>query len=98
MAKKLTDYYVLEYSVQQNSHHIRTVGEMLANNHSNIIRRTSTDFVPILFTETREQAVAISRDLGIAVDSYISAEEELARKIRLVFSVSDCEEPDESEP
>lgn len=100
MNMKITDFYVIEYSVEQNSHHVRTVADMLKNNHANVEKRISKDFVPVCFTSTREQAVALSQRLGKFIDTHVSSGRELSEKLGLVFSVSDCEEADseESEP
>jgi hypothetical protein len=55
--------FAIEYSVVQDAFNVRTVSEMLENNRANVLRRTSLDYVPIAFTDSREDADDVVRKL-----------------------------------
>ena len=89
---------MLEYSVSENSHHIFTVAQMLENNHSNVEKRISKDFVPIALTYSYEQAVAWSKELGKIIDNHVSSGNQLIHELELSMSVADTEQAsDESD-
>lgn len=89
MSHNLTEIYVVEYSIQQNSFHVRTVGEMLKINHHNLLKRISADFVPIIFTETRKQADHFVKAFSGIIDKQVTTEQELSKEIDLALSYSD---------
>ena len=92
MTKKITEFYVLEYSVSQNSYHVRTVSDMLENNHSNLEKRVSSDFVPLMFVESPDDAAHFVEHLGKAVDARLKADKKLLadvhRELRLAQAFS----------
>jgi hypothetical protein len=56
--------FVVEYSVEQNAFNVRTVNEMLEVNRKNLARRMSSDYAPIAFTATYDDAVSLSNSLS----------------------------------
>lgn len=48
--------FVVEYSIRQDSTHVRSLERMVANNLNNLAIGLSTDYVPIGLFHTREQA------------------------------------------
>ena len=92
MTKKITEFYVLEYSVSQNSYHVRTVSEMLENNHSNLEKQLSSDFAPLMFVESPDDAAHFVEHLSKAVDARLEADKKLLadihRELRLAQAYS----------
>ena len=92
MTKKIIEFYVLEYSVSQNSYHVRTVAEMLENNHSNLEKQLSSDFAPLMFVESPDDAAHFVEHLGKAVDARLEADKKLLadvhRELRLAQAYS----------
>ena len=71
--------FVVEYSVEQDAFNVRTVNEMLEINRTNLARRISSDYSPIAFTATYDDAIALSKSLGkiIAQQLKVNVERDL---------------------
>jgi hypothetical protein len=61
--EEFNNLYVVEYSIEQNTTNVITVTEMLNKNRENLARQNSMDYVPIAFTVTRDEAVALAQAL-----------------------------------
>ncbi len=47
---------VVEFSLAQKAFHVQTMKEMIVNNLMNVLQRKQTDYVPIAYFESRDQA------------------------------------------
>ena len=54
--EQIKGWWVVEWSPRQAQFHIDTIANMLARNKSSMAKRVPTDFFPIAFCESTEQA------------------------------------------
>jgi ArsR family metal-binding transcriptional regulator len=80
--------FVVEYSAMQNAFHVQTVSEMLLSNIRRFTMQDGNDYVPMAFTETKEEADKIVASLRERVNQFIDSERERRReKIREEFGI-----------
>lgn len=89
MLQQFRNLFVVEYSVEQDAFHIMTVGEMLKANVGKVARRVSTDYIPLDFTRTYDEASASVEKLRPVVNQLINSDRERRReRIREELGVS----------
>ena len=76
MIKKIENIFVIEYSVEQNSFHVSTVGEMIEANRRKLAQLISTDYIPVALAASYDEAIALSLVLRKQVDQQIESERE----------------------
>ena len=66
--EEFNQLWVVEYSVSQNAFAVRTVSEMLENNRLNVLRNVVVDYLPIGFTDNRDEAAQVVEKLRDNID------------------------------
>lgn len=76
MDDKTANYFVVEYSVEQNAFHVCAVADMLKANLRKFALLVSTDYVPLAVMPTYEAASSLAGRLRREVDQLIASERE----------------------
>jgi hypothetical protein len=79
MIKRIENIFVVEYSVEQNSFHVCTVGEMIEANRRKLAQLISTDYIPVALATSYDEAIALSRVLRKQIDQQIESGHERKR-------------------
>ena len=61
--EEFNQLFVVEYSISQNSVGVKSVNEMLDSNRQAISQKLSSDYLPVAFFASREEAVEMSNKL-----------------------------------
>lgn len=76
---------VVEYSVSQNSVSVRSVNEMLEANRRNLSQQRGSDYLPVVFTQTHNEAVELSNKLTDNISELVAQQTKLESERGKVF-------------
>lgn len=86
------EYFVVEFSLSQNCFHKHTVKKMIETNRMNIFKRRKTDYLPVGYFETNEDADRFINETMTEPNNYIEKKTMQMLREKKGLSIKEVEE------
>ena len=87
--KEFNDLFVVEYSITQNNVSVKSVNDMLHANRRAISKGLTSDYLPVAFFTSREEAVEMSNKLTDSISEMITAQSKFDSDRKRLFDDSE---------